>query len=85
MYNNTKRRSRRQFAGTISEDTHKTFINACKCIETKFVNNACILDNQGNLDLAKCDGILFDQASGRYFKIGEFLAQAFSVGMALKK
>ena len=44
-----------------------------------------VLDNQGNLDLAKCDGILFDQASGRYFKIGEFLAKAFSVGMALKK
>ena len=43
-----------------------------------------ILDEQGNFDLAKCDGFLFDQGSGRYFRIGEFLAKAFSVGMKLK-
>ena len=36
-----------------------------------------VLDINGNLDLAKCDGFLFDQASGRYFKIGEFLSKAF--------
>ena len=44
-----------------------------------------VLDEKGNLDLAKCDGVLFDQASGRYFRIGEFLAKAFSVGMKYKK
>ena len=38
----------------------------------------------GNLDLAKCDGVLFDQANGKYYRIGEYLAKAFSVGLKLK-
>ncbi|MCR5505944.1 MAG: flavin oxidoreductase, partial [Bacilli bacterium] len=50
----------------------------------KVLAEESVLDEQGNLDLAKCDGVLFDQASGRYFRIGEFLAKAFSIGMALK-
>ena len=44
-----KCKSRRQFARIINDGTHKEFIKACKCIETKFVNIACVLDNQGNL------------------------------------
>lgn len=44
-----KGKSRRQFARIINDGTHREFIKACKCIETKLVNNACVLDNQGNL------------------------------------
>lgn len=44
-----------------------------------------VLDEKGNFDLAKADGVLFDQATGRYFKIGEFLAKAFSCGLKFKK
>lgn len=44
-----KGKSRRQFARIINDGTHKEFIKACKCIEIKLVNNACVLDNQGNL------------------------------------
>ena len=43
-----------------------------------------VLDDKGNFDLSKANGILFDQASGRYFKIGEPLAKAFSIGLELK-
>jgi len=42
-------RSRRQFASIIGNDTHKTFINACKLLEVKNTNNACVLDQFGNL------------------------------------
>lgn len=42
-------RSRRQFARIINDGTHKEFIKACRSIETKLVNNACVLDNYGNL------------------------------------
>lgn len=42
-------RSRRQFAGIIGNDTHKTFINTCKLLEVKNTNNACVLDQFGNL------------------------------------
>ena len=45
----TRGRSRRQFAGVINEATHKTFIQACKSIEVKNMNNACVLDQFGNL------------------------------------
>lgn len=50
----------------------------------KITADESVLDEKGNLDIAKCDGVLFDQATGRYFRIGEFLAKAFSVGMKLK-
>ena len=43
-----------------------------------------VLDEKGNLDLSKCDGILFDQANGKYYHIGEFLAKAFSIGRKYK-
>ena len=42
-------KSRRQFARIINDGTHKEFIKACRCIETKLVNNVCVLDNKGNL------------------------------------
>jgi flavin reductase (DIM6/NTAB) family NADH-FMN oxidoreductase RutF len=44
-----------------------------------------VLDEKGNIDIAKCDGVLFDNSTGRYFRIGEFLAKAFSCGMVYKK
>ena len=44
-----KGKSRRQFARIINDGTYKEFVKACRCIETKLVNNACVLDNQGNL------------------------------------
>lgn len=44
-----------------------------------------VLDEKGNFDLSKADAVLFDQASGRYFKVGEYLAKAFSIGMKFKK
>ena len=50
----------------------------------KITADESVLDEKGNLDIAKCDGVLFDQASGRYFRIGEFLAKAFSIGMKLR-
>ena len=50
----------------------------------KITADESVLDEKGNLDVAKCDGVLFDQASGRYFRIGEFLAKAFSIGMKLR-
>ena len=50
----------------------------------KALANEEVLDEKGNLDIEKCDGVLFDVASGRYFKIGEFLAKAFSIGSDLK-
>lgn len=42
----------------------------------KITANEEVLDENGKFDLAKADAILFD-ASGRYFKVGEFLARAF--------
>lgn len=44
-----------------------------------------VLDEKGQLDLAKCDAVIFDQATGRYFRVGEYLCKAFSVGMKYKK
>ena len=44
-----------------------------------------VLDAQGNLNLSKCDGVLFDVATGKYFRIGEYLAKAFSIGREVKK
>lgn len=43
-----------------------------------------VLDEKGNLDLSKCDAVLFDQANGKYYRVGEYLAKAFSIGMKLK-
>ena len=43
-----------------------------------------VLDEKGNLDLSKCDAILFDQGAGKYYRVGEFLAKAFSIGNKYK-
>ena len=51
----------------------------------KITADESVLDEKGNLDLAKCDGVLFDVASGKYYRIGEYLAKAFSVGAKYKK
>lgn len=50
----------------------------------KITADESVLDEKGNLDLTKCDGVLFDQANGKYYRIGEYLAKAFSIGMKLK-
>lgn len=51
----------------------------------KITADESVLDEKGNLDLAKCDGVLFDVASGKYYRIGEYLAKAFSIGAKYKK
>lgn len=63
-----------------SEDEHGIYFFKIK----KITADEKVLDENGNLDLSKCDGVIFDQANGKYYRIGEFLAKAFSVGMKLK-
>lgn len=43
-----------------------------------------VLDDKGNVDISRCDAVLFDQAKHRYFKVGEYVADAFKVGLSIK-
>ena len=42
------------------------------------------LDEQGHFDLSKADGILFDQSKREYYKVGEKLGKAFSLGLKFR-
>jgi flavin reductase (DIM6/NTAB) family NADH-FMN oxidoreductase RutF len=44
-----------------------------------------ILDNDGNIDFSKFQPITLDPIGGAYRKIGEKVADAFSVGASLRK
>lgn len=51
----------------------------------KVTADESVLDEKGNIDLAKCDGVLFDLASNKYYRIGDYLANAYRVGLKYKK
>ena len=42
------------------------------------------LDEQGHFDLSKADGILYDQSKREYYKVGEKLGKAFSLGLKFR-
>ena len=60
---------------------HTQFVG--EIVDVKVEENC--LDEKGQPDIKKVDPLLFAPGNSAYFSIGEYVAQAFSAGLALKK
>jgi len=60
---------------------HTIFVGEIKDVK---VDENC-LDDKGRPDITRIKPFSFDPATGRYFEIGKYLADAFSIGLSIKK
>ncbi|HNV24496.1 MAG TPA: flavin reductase family protein [Candidatus Omnitrophota bacterium] len=66
---------------TLEVGAHTIFVGEIKDIK---VDENC-LNEKGQPDMEKIKPFSFDPATGRYFEIGKYLANAFSVGLSIQK